>query len=157
MSRQRVAAGAELDFLTPSEAVELMRNFEQRVTYRTARANASGKTDASGAITLDVYTVPPGFELELGRVNVDADSATPAVPFSGAGAFVALLRGAFRVDWSSLVAGAGSLPFKTSYSGVNAPLYRNGEKVLVQLVAGPASTGVTVEIQGRLRRAELDV
>ncbi len=154
--KTKLTSGAEIDFLTADELRQVLREQAQdlrEVDPTEIRADDQGITDAAGALTLSVYKVPSGRRFKLTRMIVLADGFTPAAPFQAAGAYLLVRRsGGQVVDFLPLtVASGGGLPAKGSDSISQAADFVNGETVDIQLVAGPASTNVSVFIQGSLQ------
>lgn len=153
--KQRIVPGGELDTLTPDELrgalFELIGGAGE--TKTTIREEAQAATDASGNVTVIVWNVPAAMEFRLTRVHVADDAHDYTSPFNAAGAAVKVLRNDVPVDGRTLdsaKAGFASLPADLNWSESQAPHYSNGDQVAVQLVAAPASTGITVRIQGEL-------
>lgn len=153
--KQKIVPGAELDILSPEEAGSLIASLlgSQGRPEDRVRAEANKRTDAAGAVTLELYTVPVGQAFRLGRLLVSADGFTAAVPFTGAGAFVEILRNDVPVDFKSLTAAPG-LPALSEYSSFSAPYYTNGDMLAVRLTAGPSSTNIVARMEGLLEALE---
>lgn len=155
MARQPVIPGKSLDIPTREEIASILGGLlgGPSEAAPAIRAEAAGKTDASGNLTLYIYTVPAGWAFRLTRLFVIPDSATFGNPFNGAGAYLQLLRNDIPIDGVSLVAaavGGASLPVVLTEGITSAAYYANGDQVGIQLVAGPTSVGVTARIQGEL-------
>jgi hypothetical protein len=146
--KQRLVAGGEIDALSVDEARALFDELAGKLATRTVRPAKDGRTDAAGALTLSVYTVPIGMELEVNRLLVTADGFTPAAPYLNAAGYLYVLRAGVVVDFLSLA--TGGLPALSTDGTGPAVRYRNGEDVGIALVSGPASTKVQAAIQGRL-------
>jgi hypothetical protein len=151
--RQLLKPGAELDLLTPGEAKSLFDELAARLAQRpaTVRAEKDALTDAAGAVSFAVYQVPSGMAFHLTRLVVTIDGFTPAAPFTGAGAYLEILRNDVPVDFASLVAGSDGLPRKFFAEGLDSSAYyANGDAVAVRIVAGPANTRLLARLQGLL-------
>jgi hypothetical protein len=153
--KQTVAPGKQLDIPTLGEVAELLGGLlgGQSDSAPAVRGEASKATDASGNVIVPCYTVPAGMAFRLTRLYVKPDSATFGAQFTGAGAYLLILRNDIEVDGLSLVAGSvggGALPVSWSEGITSAPYYMNGDQLQVQLIAGPASTGLLVRFQGEL-------
>lgn len=145
--RQKVVPGGEIEFdaLTHAEAMELAQAFFRKTVSERVRAQNGGKTDAAGAASIDVYTVPLGQEFRLCRVVVEADGFTFAALFTNAAGAVTIQRGGQMNDGFNLSAG---LPNVWSAGSGASPRYVNGEKVTIVVVGGPANTNISVRIEG---------
>lgn len=146
---------AELDLLTRDELREELEAIVARLRERPAlvRGDEEGQTDASGNIgALEFYRVPPGMMFHLTRCHVLMQGVTPATPFTGAGAFLELLRNAVAVDWESLAAGSAGLPSKLvdADSPQTAPVGTNGDVFAVRVQAVTATRQILVRFQGLL-------
>jgi hypothetical protein len=131
---------------------------------------ASGNTDASGNLFLIVYKVAAGEQFRLTRADVEAFGFTPAAPFSGATAWVAMYAsdldqvpgGTFTGIANALqggqvmigppVAGGPMLPFLYAETESAAPEIRGPANLILVVNAGPATTRITFRYQGTLRR-----
>ena len=151
--KTRIVPGAEIETVTPLEASQLIAELlgaggRPQVPLRAEQA---GKTDAGGNATVYAYTVPPGMGFRLTRVLVQADGFTPGAPFTGAGAYLEIIRNDVMVDFLPLTVGSGgSLPSAWSESESDAPYYANGDAAGIRVNLGPATTGLLVRIQGEL-------
>lgn len=155
MAEARIEPGAVLEFTTPEEAKAIV--YEALGSFLelplVVRPSAQGTTTSGGALTLEVYDVPVGFEFVLTRLVIEADGFTPGAPYTAAGAYVLVRRqGGARVNFASLVSGSGQLPTLFTDSVTSGAHFRNGEKVEVVVSGGPASTGIQVTAEGILRR-----
>lgn len=156
--KQRLQPGGEIDLLTADEVRDLIEQAIEPLRLHPARvrAEADAPTDAAGALTLEVYKVPPGMTFVLTRLLVRADGFTFAVPFNGAGAMLQVLRNDVVIDGKSLVAaavtpdGLSGLPALFTYGTDAGSFFSNGDAVAVRLTAGPLSTNVSARIEGRL-------
>jgi hypothetical protein len=160
--RQRIG-NAEIDLLT---ADELGKAFGDALSDaglglqerpRRVRGSASGKTDASGNLDLDVYQAEAGGEVSLARLLVRADNATAGVPITVAAGFLNLLRSGTIIDvfGASKVTGGLIIPLMATWGNHDAPIIRNAEIVQVSLRGYTANMGVQIEIQGWLDRPEI--
>jgi len=141
-------------------AEELARTFTPEAELPViVRPEEEGETTAAGAVTIDVYTVPAGYDFSLTRLIIEAAGFTPAAPFTGAGAYIAVRRSSVLIDFASLIAvepsgGGKSLPALFTYSVTSGFSLRNKEVLQVELVAGPASTRILARAEGFLRRGK---
>jgi hypothetical protein len=147
VGKQKMIPGGEINALTPEEAKALLENIFNREVRERVRAQATLKTDATGAATINVYTVDPGMEFRLSRVVIEADGFSFAVPFTNAAGSATIQREGQIQGGFNLAAG---LPNTYTAGSADSPRYRNGEKVSVVLVGGPAATNVNVRIEGDL-------
>lgn len=147
MGKQKIVPGATLDIPTSDELAAVVRaEFRHEVRERV-RAQAGAKTDANGAVTVSPYTVDTGMEFRLTRVLVEADGYSYAAMFTNAAGAVTIQRGGQVLDGYNLATG---IPNAWTGGSADAPRYRNGEKVDVVVVGGPANTNVNVRIEGDL-------
>lgn len=157
--KQRVG-NFDLDLLTQDELHAELQKVADRLDGggpRRVRGAATGKTDASGNADIDVYDVNVGGEFALSRLVVKADNATPGVPVIAATGFLNLLRSGILVDFYGVAKTAGglSLPLRDTWGNHDAPFFRNGELVQVQIRGYTASMGVTIEIMGWEDRTDI--
>lgn len=146
----RLRAGELIDVLTRPELDDAFRQHEARTRawqheqereVRWLRIPASGMTDANGNATLEVYRVGQGQEIRVQRIVVTADGYDAGTPHSGGG--IQLLRDGVIVD----VGTGGELPGTiVSPDGAGAR-FRNGALLEVEILKGPASSGVHVEVE----------
>lgn len=150
--RQMIHPGKTIDIPSTDEIRALLAQELRalRSDQRTWRDEGSTKTDANGAALVTAATVPVGMEFALHRLVIEADGFTPGAPFQAAAAFVAIMRNDHREDFFTLAAPAG-IPAVFTAGEADAIRYSNGEKVQLQIVAGPASTGVVCRVQGTLQ------
>ena len=113
------------------------------------RFYASGQTDNTGALTLEIFTANPGQKFTLHRCYVHADGYTWAAPYTGAGS---VELQADSAPWAgiSLVNGSGQIPTVFSAGRLSAVEAQDGEKLAVVIVGGPVSTHVNVRGTGVL-------
>ncbi len=141
-------------------AEELARAFTPDAELPVSvRPEESGETTTTGAVSIDVYTVPAGYDFNLTRLLVEAEGFTPAAPFTGAGAYIAIRRSSVLIDFAALIAvepsgGGKSLPALFTYSVTSGFRLSNKETLQVALVAGPATTVITARAEGFLRRGK---
>jgi hypothetical protein len=152
--KQRLQPGVELDLLTESELERTLQEVLRGFTHQPAQARGaqSGVTDGAGALTLKVFEVPMGMGFFLNRLLVRTDGATVAAPFTGAGAYLEVLRNDLVVDFKSLVAAAAvpaGLPALFVYGDDSAEWFANGDVLSVRLTAGPAAAGVVASFKGK--------
>lgn len=152
--KQKLQPGAELDLLTESELERTLQEVLRGLTHQPAQARgvANDKTDGAGALTLKVFEVPLGMGFFLNRLLVRTDGATVAAPFTGAGAFLEVLRNDLVVDFKSLVAAAAvpaGLPALFVYGDDSAEWFANGDVLSVRLTAGPVNAGVVASFKGK--------
>lgn len=153
--KQRLTPGAEIDVLTESELTKALGEILRGKTDQPAqvRDEQAKQTDAAGGLELVCFTVPPGMGFYLNRLLVRADGFTAAIPFTGAGAMLEVLRDDTLVDFKSLVAAAAvpaGLPALLSYGTDSAAWFSNGSQVKIRITAGPALTNIVARISGIL-------
>ena len=151
--KTKIVPGSEIDLLTESELKRTLDEVVRGLTIEPAnvRAVTQGQTDATGALTLPVYEVPLGMGFDLTRLLVRIAGASVAVPFTGAGAMLEVLRNDLLVDFKSLVAAAvtpAGLPALLTYGSDSAAWFGNGDVVQVRLTAVTANATVTALAEG---------
>lgn len=154
MAKQKYQPGGTIDAVTSAELERalgrLVTALERREVRERVKDAASAATDdATGAAVIDVYQVPLGMEFRLTRLLIESNSSTFAAPFTNANGAALILRNGKVVDGVNLAAPAG-IPVSWTSGSAQAPRYRNGEKVSVQLIGGPVSSVVTVTLEGDL-------
>ena len=153
MSKQQIVPGGTIDALTADELKQLIEALTRRDVVERVRAQSNGKTDGTGFVVVEVYTVDVGMEFRLSRVVVEADGFSFAGLFTNAAGSVTIQRGADAAGKGQIEDGfnlAAGLPNVWTGSSGASPRYLNGEKVAIVLVGGPANTNVNVRIQGDL-------
>lgn len=153
--KQKLVAGAEIDFLTQAEARQIMREARKDALEGQStrvRATESGSTDASGNGTVTVYRVPAGRKFRLTRILVEADGQTFGVEFHSATGFVVIKRSGGQIVWGTQLAAASNIgiPFVFNWSASAGMEFLNNETVDVVITGGPVSVGVQVDIEGDL-------
>lgn len=143
--KQRVVPGGEIDAVTGGEFRELAQVLLRKDTMERVRASEVGALDGDGNGSVDIYGPPLGMEFRLCRLIVEANGYTYAAMFTNAAGSVAIKRGDVTVDGYNLAAG---IPNAWSAGPGSAPRYKNGERVTVAIVGGPADVSVTVSIEG---------
>lgn len=150
--------GETIETLTPDELEGLLdrvaERFSQPLDERVLNPT-SVILSAAGAGTLIAYEVPPGYDLRLDAIVLNAAGVTPAAPYTAAGAYVAVFSDESAspgslIDFSSTTT---IFPSRFSWSSNEAPIVRSGQVVLVQVVNGPANGNVTARLQGVLERS----
>ena len=147
--------GAELEFATPDDVTAAIAAAISGMagTPDVVRAEAAGVTSAAGFLELPVYVVPLGQSFTLTRIVVEASGFTPGVPFTGAGAFLDILRNDIREDFVTLASGPG-LPAIATDGESQGAVYQNGDVVAIRITLGPISTGIVARIRGLQRASE---
>lgn len=122
---------------------------------RTVVEKGQDNTSAAGLLELPIYQVPNGYQFYLTRWNVEAENFSPGAPYSNAVGQLMIFNGknfgvGAMVDFlpNPPAANGAILPASRSTDFPSSPLFRGGETVSLRLVAGPASTRITVRIQG---------
>ena len=155
--RQKIVPGAELEVLTPLEAVELLEHlYREEVEYRV-RGAATIALDATGAGQDEVYNPPLGMEFEARRVSIDLASATDpftgAVLLNAAGKTIEYLRSGTRIEWGQPSYGAAiQVPGVQTWGDEQGPYIRNGEVFEVRARGLTANGSLDVTVEGILRR-----
>ncbi len=136
---------------------ELLRHAIPLLDQRTIVERSSGNTDANGNLDLQLYTVPQGYELTMTRLNLEAGTFTPAVPFANAAAWLAIIQGVQFGLGSILDFGPGSVggtifPSIFVDSDSEAIKVRGGQILTLHVVgtAALANTAVVARLQGQL-------
>jgi hypothetical protein len=152
--KAQLVPGAEIDFATPADVAAIAEAIAGLGgTPDVVRMQASGMTTAAGFLELVVYAVPPGQSFILTRTIVEASGFTPGVPFTGAGAYLDILRNDVREDFVSLAEAPG-LPAISTDSETQGAVFQNGDQVIVRITGGPATTSITARIRGSQRANE---
>lgn len=146
--------GVEVDVLTRPEAHEMLQALRLPAT-ELVRPEESGKTDATGAVVIPIYTVPAGMEFRPHVLNVEADTFNPGAPFQGPGGYWQLRVSGRVIDEGSLVAAAPSniatqIPFTRNYGAMQGGIAVNLETLELNVVAGPAATLIRALVNGTL-------
>lgn len=122
---------------------------------RTVVEKGQANTSAAGLLELPIFQVPNGYQFYLTRWNVEAEVFNPGAPYSNAVGQLMIFNGqtfgvGAMVDFlpNPPTANGAILPASRSTDFPSSPLFRGGEWVSLRLVAGPASTRITVRIQG---------
>jgi hypothetical protein len=151
--RQAVIPGGSLEVLTPAEAADLIAaGFRENVTTRV-RVEGSGVADATGFLSLDLYTVPAGWEFELRRYVVTIDGFTPGNQFTiGAGGYAYFARSGELILYVLSAGTTPKFPYQDSFGEEQGPYIRNNETLQFVIIVGPVSTRMQVQAEGILRR-----
>lgn len=156
MALVHLKAGAELDLLSGEEhrkhltalQGEIMRALAERDGTTEVRSGAPFLTDASGNTSSlpdgggGVYRVPTGFDASLLRLSLDYETSNPNAPVS-CGVKVC----ADAVTPAALRALTNELPNVYSASRSHAPVFRGGQRIVVGIQGGPATTNIYPTVQ----------
>lgn len=125
---------AEVSRFLVAEASNLLSN--RRVVEK-------GQTNADAAGNLDVvmYSVPAGFELEVSRVVVESANSSPAVGYTNAAAWIAVIQGD-RFALGSILDFLPNLP--TAAGGFILPALFGQNNDEVGYVRGPNTVGLHI-------------
>jgi len=147
VAKVKLLAGAEVDLLSPEEHKaafqELEDYFREADGTTIIRAAASFLTNSSGNTTgaygggNEVYRVPDGFHAYLTRLSGDYEGSTFKTPQSCDFRYCA-----DYLNPSALRDGYSQLPWVFTYSRSHAPLFLQGQIVVVGIQGGPASTAI---------------
>ncbi len=161
MAKSLFKVGAEIDFLTSDElsdrldrAEQYFRDILQAQEGETiVRSAGSFKTDATGGTSTlgyggaDVYRVPEGFDAFLLRLSVDYEGSNAASPVS-----CDIRICADQNTPAALRAIYNVVPAVFDASRSHAPLFRGGQRVVVSITGGPATTTFYPTVQVLLTR-----
>lgn len=151
----QLAAGVDIDLATTDDVARIARKVDGLSrTYEPVWTGGNGKTDANGAIELQIAPSVDGKRLVVGRLIIWVDGYTPASPYTASTLWWGIFRGRGQ-NPASLVdmpIGTYSLPNLSEYSGRNAPTLRQGEDLYLGLTGGPATTNVNVMVQAWYER-----
>lgn len=138
-----------------------IRNLENTIRAEKIRRPVVGVTQAStddeGNVTFPVYQAPAGQNFYASRVVVEANGYTPAAPYANANFYLALYASqnpnqvaqGQLLDFTPATDGAQGLPNVSEYPADDGgPLIQGQHYMVCDVVAGPASTRVTVRYQG---------
>lgn len=136
-------------------AAVLMQEASQMLKRRTVVEKTTAVTDGAGNLDMVLYQVPMGFEIVVTRINLEAIGFSPAVPFTFATGWVALVAGA-RFGVGSMIdflpnppAASGAILPATLTDGANqAGIFRGGEIISLHVNAGPITTAIYARLQG---------
>lgn len=163
--RTKLIHGAILDTASRKEVEELLKQYTTRQdTRERVRASAVITLDANGVGQDEVYGPPPGWELEIRRVQVDLQSVNetnfPAgsIPLSTAGVSLQYLRSGTRIQWGNPESGAGAggrVPGLETWGAEQGPYLRNGEVFEVRAVLGApvANQVLSIYMEGILTKS----
>lgn len=134
---------------------QLLEESNKLLQRRTIVRRGNGQTDASGNVDIPLFVVPMGFEFVVTRVNVESPAFTPAVPYSAATAWIALILGdRFGVgailDFlpNPPLASGPILPCLFTDGADQAGVLRGGEQVSIHLANGPVNSAIVCRLQG---------
>ena len=134
---------------------QLLKEAIPLLNKRTKIEFGSGQTDGAGLLDLVIYRVPPGFQFIVTRLNVEAFGFSPAVPYTNAAGWIALMRSdkfaiGTMVDFlpNPPVANGAILPASITDGVTEAGVFRGGESIGFHINAGPATTDIFVRLQG---------
>jgi hypothetical protein len=122
-------------------------------TDQTYVPSWSGELDGSGNLALNAaafFTVEPGFEFSLHRLAVNVDGYTWGSPYTNTAGFVTVTRDGQVVDGANLTNG---LPLIFTWGTRDAPKFRAGETIQLQVGTGPANKRIEFVPQGTMSRA----
>jgi hypothetical protein len=134
---------------------ELLRSAIPMLNKRVVINYATGTTDGSGNLDLIMYRVPQGFQFITIRVVVEDATHSPGNPFTGAAAWIALIKGD-KYAQGSIVdflpnppnANGVILPALFSDGVTEGPVFRGGESASIHINAGPPTTDIWARFQG---------
>ncbi len=156
MGTGMLKVGAEIGWITPEDLAQSnseMKSFFEKLMRGEAgetivRAAGSFLTDASGNTSSlaagggGVYDVPVGFDAFLTRLSVDYEGSNANTPVA-----CDLRICADQVTPAALRALFKSVPAVYEASKSHAPMFRGGQRVVVALGGGPATTALYVNVQ----------
>lgn len=162
--RVKLQPGQELDFVTPDELRQILREVASGFlrppqTIRPVEAialNAAGnsirangdKTASAAAVAVDLFECPVGYRFRLHRMTVKPDGFTFGAPFTNAAGFLDIEQGGLMRDGISF--NTPGLPVVWSAGTADGIDYSNGDVVRVLVSGGPASTSLSIRMQGTL-------
>jgi hypothetical protein len=170
--RQTIVPGGTIESLTEEETRDLVRQIYRETVENRVRAEGTATLDANGTGTVEVYTVPIGFEFEVRRVLIESDAGyfwVKTVPGGGQGATSPIVPIEFLRSGESLgtphidnVIKTGTpqdevwylFPHVDTWSKEQGPYIRNGEtfETVFRNCTNFASKNVQVTAEGLLRR-----
>lgn len=152
MAKVKLSAGAEVDLLSPKEheahLAELEKFLSDRDGTTDVQAAAPFETDSSGNTAVlpngggVVYRVPAGYRAFLTRLTVDFEGSTAKTPTS-----CDVRACADAVTPAALRVLNDAVPWVYEASRSHAPIFRQGQQVIVALQAGPTSTSIYCTVQ----------
>lgn len=157
MSNQHMEPGPplyvqQLDEQIANTNALIRRLLEQADTEKKSlpfEVPSGGQTDASGNVKFTAFESPQGYITSIHRINLEAinpatgTSFTPAAPFTAG--WVGIFRGdpgfGALLDFAPPNPGANVFPQISTDSDKQAAICR-GEKIIVQVNAGPALSAI---------------
>src|SRR5581483_4856624 len=162
--RVKLQAGQELDFVTPDELRQILREVASGFlrppqTVRPVAAialNAGGNSvlpsgsaaGSAAAVTVSLYEVPVGYRFRLHRMTIKPDGFTFGAPFTNAAGFIDIVQGELMRDGISFA--SPGLPAVWSAGTADGIDYSTGDYVRVSVSGGPPSTNLSIRMQGTL-------
>lgn len=152
--KTQLRAGAEIDLLTADELKQLLDAYLSGFLRppQTVRPAQSIPLDASGNTNQNansrIYEVPAGYVFRLHRAEFGIDGYTYGAPYTSNTGYLEIHQNGIARDGLPLT--APGLPAVWSGGTADGIEYRNGERVAVKLVGGPASKALNVQLQGTL-------
>jgi len=151
MAHVKLGAGAEFDILSSPEhkahmeslRQELCNYLEEKDGTTEVRAASPFLTDASGNTSSlpegggVAYHTPTGFHAYLLRLSLDYETSNPDAPVS-----CGIKICADAVTPAALRALTNALPNVYSASRSHAPMFRSGQRIIVGVQGGPATTSI---------------
>jgi len=151
MAHVKLGAGAEFDILSAPEhkadmerlANDLRGFFDERDGTTEVRSASPFVTDASGNTSSlpdgggVAYHTPTGFHAYLLRLSLDYETSNPDAPVS-----CGIKICADAVTPAALRALTNALPNVYSASRSHAPMFRSGQRIIVGVQGGPATTSI---------------
>jgi hypothetical protein len=156
MALAKLSAGASLDILSGEEHKrhlsafqrDIERTLSERDGTTEVRSGAPFLTDGSGNTSSlpdgggQVYRVPTGFDAFLLRLSLDYETSNPGSPVT-CGVRIC----ADAVTPAALRGLTNALPNVYSASRSHAPLFRGGQRIIVGIQGGPATTLIYPTVQ----------
>jgi hypothetical protein len=167
MTKHKLQAGVEIDFLSGKEYREEQEKTRHKITRTIeghfytgttqiasdATGNVGGGINGSGVV---LYETPVGFLAALHRVSVAAQGYTPLVPMNTG--YLNWYRGgpssASLVMFTPNTGATGVLPFVWSEGRASAPVFRPGEILVLNGASLAANTQIGISYQFSLWEVE---
>lgn len=145
----QLRAGQEIEVVSPDELRGILgEKFPARRGPQLHRPLKALALDASGGGTVELYVVKAGMQFTLHWLTIDAETFTPAAPFTNASGYAEILQAGQMRDFVNFSSSAGGLPAAWSNSiGIR---YHEGEAIEVAFTGGPTSKTVVCRAEGVL-------
>lgn len=150
--------GVELDVLNADELHHTLREVlsgyarkpqtDRHPSFLKLDANGNTNVGSTSGVAVPTFKIPASLRFGLHRMTIKADGYTFGSPYTSSTGYLEIQRATETVDGVSLA--SVGLPAVFTAGTADAPLYTNGQTVDLLVIGGPASTALTIQIQGTL-------